>query len=113
MTSNAASLPLPDDANRKGEKAQETTPGGSRAVRWRTVARTMGLMPAHIIVGRLQSEGIPARAWQEGAGRATGLIVGKLGTGHVEVPEEFAAEAEQILATDVTETTQDDADWEQ
>lgn len=75
-----------------------TTPGGRQEVRWEVVARTAGLTPAEIIAGRLQAEGIPARAWQEGAGRALGLTVGLLGTGHVVVPAQYAARAKDILA---------------
>jgi hypothetical protein len=79
-------LPLPDD---------ET--GDYREVKWEVVAKTGGITPAEIIAGRLRAEGIPARAWQEGAGEALGLFVGLLGTGHVVVPEEFAAQARAIL----------------
>lgn len=69
-------------------------------VHWEVVERTMGITPAEIIAGRLRAEGIPARAWQEGAGEALGLTVGLLGTGHVVVPEEFAERARAILAAD-------------
>lgn len=71
--------------------------GERREVRWEEVATASGITAAQIIVGRLQSEGIPARAWQEGAGQATGLVVGLLGTAHVVVPEEFADSAREIL----------------
>ncbi len=71
--------------------------GGSKEIKWETVARTAGLMPATIMAGRLQAENIPVRAWQEGAGQALGLTVGILGTGHVAVPEEFADLALEIL----------------
>lgn len=74
------------------------TSGGRKEVQWKVVARTAGLMPATIMAGRLQSENIPARAWQEGAGRALGLTVGILGTGYVGVPEEFVDKAQEILA---------------
>jgi hypothetical protein len=69
-------------------------------MRWEVVEQTSGITAAEIVAGRLQSEGIPARAWQEGAGEAIGLIVGLLGTGHVVVPEEFAERARAILAAD-------------
>ncbi len=72
-------------------------PNERREVRWQEVATASGITAAQIIVGRLQSEGIPARAWQEGAGQATGLVVGLLGTAHVVVPEEFAEQARDIL----------------
>ena len=73
------------------------TAGGPQEIRWEQVATTMGLAQAQIIAGRLQSEGIPARAWQESLGQSTGLVVGPLGMGHVLVPEEYADQALAIL----------------
>lgn len=99
MTTDNA-LPLPDDED-------ADTFGEYRQVKWETVAKTGGITPAEIIAGRLRAEGIPARAWQEGAGEALGLFVGLLGTGHVVVPEEFAEQARAILAED---EAWDDAD---
>lgn len=93
-TNNAHSIPSGSD--------DETTPDGAQEVRWTVVETTPGITVAEIIAGRLQSEGIPARAWQEGAGEALGLIVGLLGTGHVVVPEEYAEQARAILAADQT-----------
>lgn len=81
--------------------AQGKTPGEQKEIIWEVVSQEAGLLPAQIMAGRLQSEGIPARAWQEGAGRATGLVVGLLGTGYVEVPQEYVAQAQQILAENV------------
>ncbi|MEZ4517215.1 MAG: DUF2007 domain-containing protein [Chloroflexota bacterium] len=89
MTTNDVT-PLPADDNQ-----DETAP--DREVRWEVVAKTGGITPAEIMVGRLRAEGIPARAWQEGAGEALGLFVGLLGTGHVVVPEEYADRARAIL----------------
>jgi len=83
------------------EKRDAAGPGGAmREVRWVTVEQTPGITVAEIIAGRLQAEGIPARAWQEGAGEALGLMVGLLGTGHVVVPEEYAEQARAILTAD-------------
>ncbi|HEY1408608.1 MAG TPA: DUF2007 domain-containing protein [Promineifilum sp.] len=87
--------PLSEDRN-----TSSGTPGGPQQVRWEVVEETLGITAAEIIAGRLQSEGIPARAWQEGAGEALGLYVGKLGVGHVVVPEEYAERARAILADD-------------
>lgn len=84
----------------ESDNENSTTPGEPQEVRWEVVETTSGITVAEIIAGRLQSEGIPARAWQEGAGEALGLIVGLLGTGHVVVPEEYAARARAILAAD-------------
>jgi hypothetical protein len=86
-----------------------TSPGGDEEVRWETVARTPGITPATILAGRLQAEGIPARAWQEGAGQALGLTVGLLGTGHVAVPTTYVEQAREILA-DVDEVEDWDVD---
>jgi hypothetical protein len=77
--------------------SQETPAGNPEEVIWETVASTFGIIQANIIVGRLRANGIPAVAWQEGAGQAAGLIVGSLGTGYVQVPEEFADQALTLL----------------
>ena len=81
----------------QSEDIHKNSPGGREPVKWEVVERTMGLMNATIIAGRLQVEGIPVRVWQEGAGRALGLTVGVLGTGYVAVPEEFVDLAVSIL----------------
>lgn len=88
-----------EDQDVETPKTEEntTTPGGGREVRWEVVTKTAGLAPAEIIVGRLQAEGIPARAWQEGAGQAFGLTVGLLGDGYVIVPESYLDQARAIL----------------
>ncbi len=78
-------------------KTTSTTPGGDEEIKWVVVAKTMGLIPAQIMADRLQSDGIRAWAWQEGAGRALGLTVGMLGEGRVLVPEEHEEEARAIL----------------
>lgn len=104
MSNSAQSLPL-NDQDGSTSKSHRVTPGGGEEIHWEIVARTAGVMPATIIAGRLQSENIPARAWQEGAGRALGLTVGILGTGYVAVPEEFVELAQEILADE------DQIDW--
>ena len=107
--SNTPSHSLPLNESDEPAASLNTTPAGSEEVRWEIVARTSGLMPATIIAGRLTAENIPARAWQEGAGRALGLTVGILGTGYVAVPAEYESQARQILA----ETAPDDWDEEE
>lgn len=90
----------PEEQGVERSEAQEqtTTPGGGREVKWEVVTKTFGLAPAEIIAQRLQTEGIPALAWQEGAGQAFGLTIGLLGEGYVVVPEQYVAQAEAILA---------------
>jgi hypothetical protein len=78
--------------------ANEDTARGQQETRWVEVATTNGITTAQILAGRLQSEGIPARAWQESAGQAAGLVIGTLGMGHVVVPEEYVDKALDILA---------------
>lgn len=98
--SNSAALPLPANEN-------SGTSGGYREVKWEVVARMPGIAPATIVAGRLKTEGVPVRVWQEGAGQAMGLTVGLLGTGYVAVPEEFVDQALEIL-----EYEEDPADWD-
>ena len=99
------------DENEEAAGAGTATPGGDQETKWEVVAEEAGLAPAQIIAGRLQAEGIPARAWQEGAGQAFGLTVGMLGSGYVEVPEAYLEEARAILAADVE--LDDDRGWEE
>jgi DNA-directed RNA polymerase subunit RPC12/RpoP len=61
------------------------------------LTQTLGLLQAEIIAGRLRSAGIPVWIWQEGAGKAHGLIVGSLGVGHIMVPISQLQEAAEIL----------------
>jgi len=91
-----------EDQEEKGSESmsKSTTSGGEHETKWVVVAETAGLAPAEIMAQRLQSEGIPARAWQEGAGQVFGLTVGLLGNGHVIVPESYAEKAKEILSTD-------------
>lgn len=94
-----------DDALTPAEKkshaaTSDTTPGGKESARWEIVAETMGLLPAQIIAGRLQSEGIPAWAWQEAVGHIHGLTVGRMGTGYVSVPDSYYEMALQILESE-------------
>ena len=99
---NSGSLAFDGDSEEKENQStqiesSETTPGGDKETQWEVVRETMGLAPAEIIAQRLQAEGIPARAWQEGAGQAFGLTVGLLGTGYVVVPEPYVEQAREIL----------------
>ena len=98
-----AALPSGDvfskaDRNESTEAAGETTPGKDQPVRWEVVAIAHGLSEAAIIRGRLETEGIPARAHQEPAGTAIGLTVGLLGEVKVLVPEPLVESALDILS---------------
>ncbi|MGB1249641.1 MAG: putative signal transducing protein [Candidatus Promineifilaceae bacterium] len=114
--SYAQSHPLPDEEPRAKitkvsgtiSNSAETPKGGRTPIKWVTVEKTMGLLPAQILAGRLESEGIRARAMQEGAGRAIGLTVGLLGEGRVYVPKEQEQEARQLIE----EIQNEPIDWE-
>lgn len=80
-----------------------TSPGGEQETLWKVAAKTAGIIPATIIAGRLQANGIPAHAWQEGAGQAYGLTVGLLGNGYVMVPESYLEQAKALLAEEFEE----------
>ena len=86
-----------NDLEEAGFDAGESTPGGEQETKWEVVTKTAGLATAEIVVGRLKAEGIPARAWQEGAGQAFGLTVGLLGNGYVLVPESYVDQANAVL----------------
>ena len=101
-------MPSPTRADEQPRSPPATRPnegagGEAEPVRWEIVERTSGRLPAHIKAGRLQAEGIPARAWAESAGVAYGLTVGLLGTGYVSVPEEYVDQAQEILAEEFDE----------
>ena len=108
---HSAAFPLGDFGDQVDQTGKEdkmssqagsgkTTPGGQEEIKWEVVARTDGLIQAQIMAGRLQSEGIPVRAWQEAAGQVFGLSIGPMGTGYVAVPEEFVEQAMEILSVE-------------
>ena len=101
-------LPYKDDkeikvAEAETAEAPTASPGGDQRGEWKVVTKTAGITPATIIVGRLVADGIPARAWQEGAGQAYGLTVGLLGNGYVMVPETYLEQAKAILTEEFDE----------
>ena len=104
------SLGLAGWLGKKNEKAKEgeTTSGDDEPVDWVPVATARGVAEAHLIAGRLNNEGIPARVSQEAAGAALGLSVG-LGQIRVLVPEPLEARALVILKEPATI---EDGEWE-
>ena len=59
--------------------------------------RTTNYMEAHIIKGRLESEGIPVLLRYESAGLVYGITVDGMGQVKVMVPRHLAEEAKEIL----------------
>lgn len=56
-----------------------------------------GEFEANVIKSHLESEGIPVMLQYESAGRVFGLTVDGLGEVRIQVPQEFAEEAKQII----------------
>lgn len=78
---------------------------------WIVVCRTAGLVTAQIILGRLQTDGIPARLQYEAIGVIScSLDVDGLGEVRIFVPESKASAAREILAQRFTEN---DLHWEE
>lgn len=73
-------------------------PGRGQPV-WMVVARANGVTEAAIIVGRLESLGIPAFIDRESLGAVLGLTVG-IGQARVVVPEQFYDAAMAVLEPD-------------
>jgi hypothetical protein len=66
--------------------------------RWVGVESVSGELQAEILRGLLEAQGIPVMLSQEGAGRAIGLNVGRLGEVEILVPEDWYQQALQVLA---------------
>jgi hypothetical protein len=67
--------------------------------RWIIVCKAAGIVNAHIILGRLQTDGIPACLQYEAIGVISlSLDVDGLGEVDVCVPESFVDQAKEILA---------------
>jgi hypothetical protein len=62
------------------------------------ILRTAGGVDADSILAALRGNGIPARAHQEALGAVLGLTVDGLGEVSILVPEEYAAQARELLA---------------
>ena len=78
---------------------------------WIIVCRAAGIVNAQIILGRLQTDGIPARLQYEAIGVIScSLDVDGLGEVKIYVPESLANQAKEILAQNFTEN---DLTWEE
>ena len=65
-----------------------------------TVYRSMGMLGAQVVKAKLESAGIPTMLKYESAVLVFGLTVDGLGMVEVQVPEEYAADAEALVAAD-------------
>jgi len=79
--------------------------------KWVVAYRAAGMVNAQIILGRLQTEGIPARLQYETIGVISySLDVDGLGEVKIFVPESFAHQAKELLAQRFDEK---DLNWEE
>jgi hypothetical protein len=62
-----------------------------------TVYVSQGMLPAQVAQGKLVSAGIPVLLKYEAIGQIIGLTVDGLGRVEVQVPEQYAADAEFLL----------------
>jgi len=62
-----------------------------------TVYRSMGMLGAQVVKAKLEAYGIPTMLKYESAGLVFGLTVDGLGMVEIQVPEEFAEDAEALL----------------
>jgi hypothetical protein len=69
---------------------------------------SQGMLSAQVVRGKLESAGIPVLLKYEAIGQIMGLTVDGLGRVEVQVPEEFAREAEELLQEEETETESED-----
>jgi hypothetical protein len=67
-----------------------------------TVYVAAGMLHAMVIRGALESAGIPVMLSYEPLGPTYGLTVGSIGQVRVMVPNEWADEAQDLLAADLT-----------
>lgn len=65
--------------------------------RWEVVAEVAGELQAEILRGMFEAQGIKVWMSQEGAGRAYGLGVGRLGKVQILVPESDLEQANALL----------------
>jgi len=77
---------------------------------WKVVHHSSGMVNANIVLGRLETEGIPAKLEYEAVGAIYGLTIDGLGEVKVLVPEEYVPRAREALAETYEE---DEILWEE
>lgn len=68
-----------------------------REINWEIVDEVFGELQAALLRGLLEAQDIPVMLNQEGAGRAYGINVGRLGQIQILVPSDHAVRARAIL----------------
>ena len=76
---------------------------------WKIVHIASGMTNANIIVGRLETEGIPTKLKYEAAGTIYAVTIDGLGEVKVMVPSNYLEKARKILSISYRD---EDIDWE-
>jgi hypothetical protein len=76
---------------------------------WEVVSIASGMINANIIVGRLETEGIPTKLKYEAVGPIYAITIDGLGEVKVMVPSEYVDLAHAVLSRTYEE---DDLDWD-
>jgi hypothetical protein len=76
-----------------------------------TVYTSQGMLPAHVIKGKLESAGIPVMLKYEAVGQILGLTADGLGQVRVQVPAELVQQALALIDEDFG--NDDDAEAEE
>ncbi len=72
-----------------------------------TVYSSMGMLGAQVIRSKLEASGVPVFLKYEAVGQVFGLTVDGLGLVEVQVPEEFADQALDLIREDEPEDGED------
>ena len=75
--------------------------------KWEVVCTASGMTNAHIVLGRLKTEGIPAKLKYEAVGAIYAITIDGLGKVDILVPASDISKAREVLAQ-----TYDDGDME-
>ncbi len=81
-------------------------------VRLLTVYHSQGMLAAQVVKSKLEAAGIPALLKYEAVGQVFGLTVDGLGRVEVQVPEEFASDATELLVEEpIAGDEAENAEW--
>ncbi len=84
--------------------------GFMKEEKWEVVHIASGMTNANIIVGRLQTEGIPTRLKYEAAGTIYAVNIDGIGEVKIMVPAGYLEKARMILSISYED---EDIDWEE
>jgi len=77
--------------------------------KWKVVHTASGMTGANIVVGRLNTEGIPTRLKYEAVGAIYAITIDGLGEVKILVPAEYLEKARNVLSQSYNE---EELDWD-